>query len=464
MECPFGAPVPRTFSDLATNGCGRAMPMQQCTFLWSEEPRLNETNYTAPRMLIVWSLIPCDHLGAGILMRRLFVGYPPDRLWSLTSRQTVRDLSRYSPIPAEDRQVPVLEARIHRRWVHNLAKLVNYLLIPWTVWRGVKLVHKKRIEAIFTVPWDHFTIAAYLIHRVTGLPIYMYVMDDPAGTRGVLGFQPIMYSLFMPRLVRGCRLVWGVSEEMCEYFEKTYAVKCFPLLPLLDLENFQRKSARKPGSVTDGVFQIVFTGSIYSAQVDAVRRLVRVLQESSDPEGAARKQMRLTLYTSASVEALERLGLMGSNVRRDELKHDDIPKALAAADIAFLPLSFDSNMRHIVKTTFPSKIAEYLAAGSPILAHAPPYSTVARYCRRHGCGLVVDQPDETLLRDALRRLSTDPALTKALSAKALEIARKNHDAKRIAPGFLEQIRRSQAPPGPHEPSTAGPGIGTEDVV
>jgi len=110
---------------------------------------------------------------------------------------------------------------------------------------------------------------------------------------------------------------------------------------------------------------------------------------------------------------------------------------LAEANVAFLSLSFEPKMRHVVETSPPSKISEYLAAGLPILAHAPASATVARYCREYGCGLVVDEPDDVALRDALIQLRGDFALRRKLSAKALEAARENHDASRIAPAFLE---------------------------
>lgn len=371
-------------------------------------------------------------------MHRLFVDYPRDRLWALTSRQSVRSLSNYSPVPLMERQVGVPEFRIHRRWIDRLAKIVNHLLIPWTVWRGVKLIRKERIEAIFTVPWDHFTIAAYLVHRITRLPIYMYVMDDSASHQIAFGLQSIFYSLFMPRLVRACKQVWGVSDGMCEYLDGTFGVKCPALLPLLDVEDFQKKSAGKAVN-TDCVLRIIFTGAIYDMQVDAVRRLVRVIDTQFDHDWGAGKEFRLTLYTSASAVTLRREGLIGENVLRDEVTLDDIPKVLAGADIAFLPLSFDAKMRHVVETSFPSKIAEYLAAGLPILAHAPPYSTVARYCREYGCGLVVDEPNDVPLRDGLLRLANDAALRQKLSAKALETAKKNHDAATIGAQFLKRI-------------------------
>ncbi len=371
-------------------------------------------------------------------MRRLFADFPSHRLWALTNRQSVKLLASHDPVPPAEHQISVPEVRIPHRWIDKLGWLLNCMLIPWTVWRGVRLVRRQQIEAIFTVPWDHFTIAAYFIHAVTRVPIFMYIMDDPAGARRPDGSQPLLYRILMPRLVRACKRVWGVSDGLCEYFARTYDVKCWPLLPLLDLDGFQTKGARRADR-SDGSLHIVFTGAIYSAQVDAVRRLVQVVNQDSGENGDRKVDMRLTLYTSAPAGALERMGLVGQNVRHDEVKHEDIAGVLAEADVAFLPLSFEPDMRHVVETSFPSKIAEYLAAGLPILVHAPRSSAVARYCCEHGCGLVVDEPNEAALRDALMRLGTDPALRERLSTKSLETARKNHDASRIAPAFLDQM-------------------------
>jgi glycosyltransferase involved in cell wall biosynthesis len=392
----------------------------------------------APRMLIVWDWIPCNNSGAGILMRRLFDKYPSDRLWALTSARNKRALASFDPVPPPERQTSVPEIQIHRRWIHRLTPLLNYMLIPWTVWRGVRLVRRAKIEALFAVPWNSFCIAAYFIHKITNRPIYMYIMDDPAGRRLFGGLQPVVYALLMGRVVRACKRVWGVSEGMCEYFEQTYGVKCQPLLPLVDIESF-RKEAAKRQVRTDDTFHIIYTGSIYVAQLDAVRRLVHVVDQECDRDRSAQVKMQLTLYTSLPAEALEKMGLAGRNVRRDEVRPEEIATVFEGADVAFLPLSFEPDMRHIVETSFPSKTAEYLAAGVPVLVHAPSRSAVARYCAERGCGLVVGEPNEDALREALVRLSRDAALRNELSAKALDTAGKYHDANAISQVFIEQM-------------------------
>lgn len=405
-----------------------------------KDETLNQPVSKVPRTLIVWGWLPCNHLGAGILLRRLFADFPSDRLWALTSRQSVSTLASHDPVPPAERQIPVLEVQIHRRWFDKLAQLLNRMLIPCTVWRGVRFVGKQQIEAIFTVPWDHFTIAAYFIHAITGVPIFMYIMDDPAGTRRSDGSQPFLYRIFMPRLVRACKRVWGVSEGMCDYFEKTYGVKCLPLLPALAVENFQKTRVLKRSESREGAFRIVYTGAIYTAQLDAIQRLVRVIDQGSGRNDSRGLRFELTMYTSLSETALMRMGLFAQNAKRSEVGHADVGRVLAEASLAFLPLSFEPAMRHIVETSFPSKIAEYLASGVPMLVHAPPYSAVARYCKENACGLVVDEPSERALCDALLRLATDNTLRERLSARALETAKKNHDVTEIVGAFFDQIR------------------------
>ncbi len=119
-----------------------------------------------------------------------------------------------------------------------------------------------------------------------------------------------------------------------------------------------------------------------------------------------------------------------------------MPRTLAKADILFLPMSFEPRMKHMVSTSIPSKISEYLASGVPILVHGPAYCSAVRYCRESECGLVVDQPDDSALRDALIRLATDAELRQRLSRNAVEAARKNHDAPIVVANFLGEFRES----------------------
>src|SRR5262249_1031600 len=68
-------------------------------------------------------------------------------------------------------------------------------------------------------------------------------------------------------------------------------------------------------------------------------------------------------------------------VNKGWVPQSDLPKVLSTADILFLPYSFSPIARSAVETAFPSKIADYLASGKPILVFGPGYSSLVRYAR-----------------------------------------------------------------------------------
>jgi glycosyltransferase involved in cell wall biosynthesis len=228
-----------------------------------------------------------------------------------------------------------------------------------------------------------------------------------------------------------------VSSYTCEEFERLYSVRCRPLWPPVDTEEFRPPG---PRAATDspGRVRIVYTGSIYSAQIDALQNLVKAMNTSDAPSGGE-IQFELTLYTDHPEASLQRMGLSGPNIRSRRVTLAQIPQVLAEADLLFLPYTFDARLEHMARTSFPSKIAEYLSAGVPILVHAPPYATATRFCRDQRCGYVVDRPDVGALREALHTLSANQTLRQELASRGLEVAKQIHERRKIVAEFEEAL-------------------------
>jgi glycosyltransferase involved in cell wall biosynthesis len=407
----------------------------------------NAAHLAAPiglaNLLIIWDSIPHYGAGADLLMRRIFLDYPSEKLWALSTASAAHSAASRGSIVSVNHLFTAPHLQIHRRLLWPFSRAISWLLMPMIVWRGVRLVRQFGIEAIFTVPWNPFFVAAYFIHRITNVALYIYVMDDHGGkTRRSFPLSSL-YAFFMPRAIRSARRVWCVSEGMRNSIAARFQKQSLLLLPTAELGKFQIGSKERAGARRDaGTLSILYTGAIYGMQLDALNRLVRILDRKNDP-GVAAQEISLTLYTSASTDYLRKIGLtLGPNARVDKVEHEEMPRTLAKSDILFLPMSFEPRMKHIVSTSIPSKIAEYLASGVPILAHGPAYCSAVRYCREFDCGLVVDQPDDAALRDALIRLATDTELRKHLSANAVEAARKNHDAPIVVANFLDELCES----------------------
>lgn len=387
-------------------------------------------------VLIVWNFVPCETTGAGIIMRRLFQDYPSEKVWLLTSSVAARNTVGHDPVPSPAFQESVWQAFFPRRYVDRLGELINALLVPFVAWRGVRLAREKKAEVIFTVPWNAFCVAAYFIHRWTKLPLHIYIMDDPAGGASYPLWKAIPYRVLMPRILRAASRVWCVSESMAENIRRRYSVDARPLLPLLDVRGFVEQ-AKGQRARQQNEAQVVYTGAIYDAQLDALQNLVAVVNRAHRDA----RDVHLVLYTSVGEHTLEQMKLTGPRVRRAHVPLEEMPRALAEADILFLPFSFDPQMRHVMETSLPTKLAEYLASGVPILVHAPPYATVARYCRDYECGVVVDEKDPEKLGAALRQLLSDTNLRAGLSKRAREVAFENHDLRKNQQRFFESLQR-----------------------
>src|ERR1700680_4744608 len=161
------------------------------------QPAAQGTMAEPARLLLVWDWVPSHGTGAGVVMRRLLEAYPPERLWLLTSSRAAQGTRSQDPLPAEARTATVPRFAIPWRVLRRLTPLLNALLIPLIVWRGVRMVRRHSIQGLFAVPWNEYCAAAYFIHRLTGCPLFAYFMDDPLGSPGArAGF---LYRALIPR-------------------------------------------------------------------------------------------------------------------------------------------------------------------------------------------------------------------------------------------------------------------------
>lgn len=326
-----------------------------------------------------------------------------------------------------------------------LQRLNNLLGLNVTIWRRSKEIvaalSQEKPAAIIACSGSPFDLpAGFLAARRLGVPFVAYLFDDP-----VFQWLDGPYRL----LARFWERVWGPLSDVVlapnEVMRDDFASRV-PRANVVLVRNPASDAAfaRLAPPDNEGPSaprSIVYTGSVYHAQGDAFRNLIRALDALSG-------RYRLDVYSSQSEADFATHGVQGPHVfRHDHVADTHVHRVQRDAAVLFLPLAFDSGIPEVIRSSAPAKMAEYLASGRPILVHAPKDSFVASFFRQEECGVVVDEPDPARLAEALIKMADDALLRATIAQNAARVApmfRADAARKAFSAAVEAAVRRAAA--------------------
>ena len=84
---------------------------------------------------------------------------------------------------------------------------------------------------------------------------------------------------------------------------------------------------------------------------------------------------------------------------------DETVQLLAECDLLYLPQPFESKLRDLAALSFPTKLTSYLAAGRPVLLHAPEYASIVPLFSKYQFGRWCPYADADALSDVLTQMA-----------------------------------------------------------
>jgi len=301
--------------------------------------------------------------------------------------------------------------QVTRGYRYGLAKFREAINRPIVIaLRGrqiAKVIRRENCRAIIACTGGQDLLdlpAAYLASRIVGVPFFPYYFDDYYYQWSAIPhWKALNGRRLESTLIRGAERVIAPNEFMGSELRRRYGIETTVIHNPCDISEYESAVSGAPYS-SGGEVRIVYTGAIYDAHYDAFLNLIDALRLLGRPE------LKLHIYTAHSHSELAERGIRGPVVYHDHVPLSAIPAIQRQADLLFLPLAFKSPYPELVRTSAPGKLGEYLAAGRPILAHAPPDSFVVWYLRRYECGLVVDRVlDDATLRRTLGERASERA-------------------------------------------------------
>lgn len=373
--------------------------------------------------------------GAPIIARQHLRAYDPSSLHVLCDRALYKEARQADGevlLPCSHSTVANLEPRKlrPRRIFRPLFDAVNLARIPAIKRKAKAIIEREGSEAIFTVPWrTDFALAAHLVSRETGLPLYVFEMDDwHAANPG-----PVVSSLtrrWQAPLLQEAEHLWLISPEMIRRYRDRFGVDGELLFHFVDPETYQRAAARDAS--VPGELRLVYTGSINRMFLSTLERMADWLNEGLEIGG---RRVVLDIWSAWCPPHL-----CGSGVRwRGYVPNDQVPGILAGADALLIAISFsdDPALRDLVQSSMYTKTVDYLASGKPLVVVSPPGTAELDYF-----GPVV-WPVTSLDRDSfsstMHQIETSAEAEQRARA-GVQLIRSAHTAETMNERFLKRFR------------------------
>jgi glycosyltransferase involved in cell wall biosynthesis len=324
---------------------------------------------------------------------------------------------RRPELPAEEVLQGVHVRRLDEQR-HQGAGLGTYLreylsFLVRSSWAAVRLHRRHRFGLVQVHSLPDFLVFAALPLRLVGVPVLLDLheaMPEFFVTRFARAANPISHRflLLQERLsIAFATHVLTVNEAMGDRLrglgvddDKLSIVINSPSLERFDAGAHPQRVFRE-----DGMLKLVYAGAltpIYELDV-AIRAVALVAAERPDLD------VRLDLYGRGDSEKELRaltaeLGIRGRVTFHGRIPIDDVPAAVAAADIGLAPTRLD----RFTAMTLSTKVYEYAAMGKPVIASRLPLvertfpeGTVARYEPSDAAGMaaaIIDLADHPIRR------------------------------------------------------------------
>lgn len=382
---------------------------------------------------IVSHVLPPSHSGQAVMLYHLLSELPSEH-YCLISREcydgdNFKNVAS-SKLSAEYNLLhPTYELPFKNRFIVSAA--VNAII--GIVSRAIQIkdiVKRERCNLLISCTGDLYDLpAAYLASKWCKIPFIPYIFDDYLYQW--TGMSRSIARIIEPIVIRNADNIIVPNEYMRNEYKTRYGLDSTIIRNPCIIQDIDELD--KANKVFDeNEINIVYSGAVYHAHYDAFRNIINALRR------IGRSNLRLHLYTAQSESELIQAGITGSNViHHHHIHQSEVPGILRQAQILFLPLSFNSTIPEVIKTSAPGKIGEYLSVGRPILVHAPKDSFVSWYFSSNKCGVVVDDNSVTSLVEGIDRIISNLYLQRDLGEKAIVQAKKDFDVRNIRLKFNE---------------------------
>jgi glycosyltransferase involved in cell wall biosynthesis len=381
-----------------------------------------------PRVLIVCeSPFGLDN-GFGVTLTNLFEGWPSDRLAVFFVNNNYQPSSR------------VCYFQQYARAMSSPRRLsaIPFVLGIRPEWRSrysgmwlKRSLRRYKPDLVYTFLHTSSTLrfGHWMAQRLS-IPHVIHVGDDGLGS-----------DISTSKLVHCAADRFAISKPMVNEYRNRYGLEFSVFHNGASPDYFRGYRERvDPGSPR----LIRYLGRLHSWLHFDSLKLLREAIEVLDKKGL---RWKVELYGSANLADLDNSGLLGSGISyHGQVSRDEGISLLHDSDLLVLPLSYSLDELTSYQYSLPTKLAEYLATGVPVLVLSDPRAASAVYCQANSVAHLIDKPSVSEIVQYLQLLSSDVASGLEQGRRNQLVARTKLNQQTITAEFHEKLIAASAKP------------------
>jgi glycosyltransferase involved in cell wall biosynthesis len=275
------------------------------------------------------------------------------------------------------------------------------------------------------------------IAKYCNAKIIIHIMDDKVNVRfpGIIGLlYKTRFRKAFKQIVKRASIRLSISDLMAEEYERRYGEKFVAFHNPVDIEKwipFQKKDFTNKKEIT----------IIYSGWVGSTSQPILEFCDIISSINVNLMNINFVLYAKfSSDEVKHKISSYDFVEINDYVSQEKLPATISKADFLFLPLSFDKKMK-FVNLSMPTKTAEYMSSGVPIIVYAPKDTALSQYAKKYEWGYTITKNDKGIIKEKLLHFFYDTELQQKLSKNALDLLGERHDVIKNKKRFDKLIMR-----------------------
>lgn len=388
----------------------------------------------APRLLLLTGTAPRPDGVGGIILHDLIAALPAGQCTVAVTAENAAELcageADWHPVAVDHRRLAASRwGRVGRlaRW--PLLRMAHRRAVSTAVVRCADIARAEGVDEIWAVLDSPATIElAVPVAKSLGKPLRVTVWDDVEHNIGYFGIDSWTGSRLRSCFAEACRTAVSmavIGETMQAEYLQRYGKRGFVVRHGADAAP---SPTVRPNESSE--LRIGFAGSV------SARSAFDCLLKALDQVDWSIQGRPVTLVLMGG-----RFDIWSRTPRRIEVlgwrSVEETVRILSGCTISYLPQAFEASWRSFSEWSFPSKLTTYLAAGAPILLHAPEYASLPGYLKQRQFAAVCHRLDVEELVLALTELATDQKKQDMVQSEAREALRQDFSKRRFLESFFE---------------------------